>query len=65
MLIECKYSTRAINSSIIPEIQRKIKFLKAPRYYTIERVLISGGEVTADLQKNDYFHHIAGIEMLF
>jgi len=65
MLIECTYSTRAINSSIIPEIQRKIKFLKAPSHFTIERILISGGEVTADLQKNDYFHHIVGMETLF
>ena len=65
MLIECKYSTSAINSAIIPEIQRKIKFLKAPSHFTIERILISGGEVTADLQKSDYFHHIVGMETLF
>ena len=65
MLIECKYSTSAINSSIIREIQRKIKFLKAPSHFTIERILISGGEVTADLQKNDYLHHIVGMKHSF
>jgi hypothetical protein len=65
MLIEYKYSTRPISSSIIPGIQRKIKFLKSPRHYTIERILISVGEVTADLQKSDYFHHIVGMETLF
>jgi len=64
-LIECKYSTTPISTSIIPEIERKIKFLKAPRHFTIERILISGGEVTANLQKSDYFHHIVGMETLF
>jgi hypothetical protein len=64
-LIECKYSTKPISPSIIPEIERKIKFLKAPRHSTIERILISGGEITADLQKSDYFHHIVGMETLF
>jgi len=43
----------------------KIKLLKAPRHFTIERILISGGEVTANLQKSDYFHHIVGMETLF
>jgi len=64
-LIECKYSTKPISSSIIPEIQRKIQFLKAPRNFTIERILISAGEVTANLQRSDYFHHIVGMETLF
>ena len=65
MLIECKYPTGPIISSIIPEIQRKIKFLKAPRHYSIKRILISGGEVTADLQKSDYLHHIVGMKHSF
>ena len=64
-LIECKYSTTPISTSIIPEIEQKIKFLKAPRHFTIERILISGGEVTANLQKSDYFHHIVGMETFF
>ncbi len=64
-LIECKYSTRPIGTSIIPEIKEKIKFLKAPRHYTIERVLISGGEITSTLQNSGYFHHMVGLDALF
>ena len=64
-IIECKYSTIPISSSIISEVQRKIKFLKAPRHFTIERILIASGELTVELQKSDYFHHIVGLETLF
>ena len=63
-LIECKYSTRTIRRSIIPEIERKIKFLKAPRRFTVEKVLITGGDVSTDLQNSDYFHHIVGLKGL-
>ena len=64
-LIECKFSTRPIGTSIISEVERKIKFLRPPRHFTVEKILISGGDVGANLLNNDYFHHIIGIEALF
>jgi hypothetical protein len=54
-----------IGITVISEVERKIKFLKASRNFTVERVLITGSGITPGLQKNDYFHHILGIEDLF
>ena len=63
-LIECKFSSRPVGTAIISEVERKIRFLKAPGNYTIERVLICGGDVAAQLQKEDYFHHLLGLDAL-
>jgi len=65
ILIECKFSSIPVGLSVIKEVQRKVELLKAPRNYTIERVLICGGEVTNSLQNSDYFHHILGIDAIF
>ncbi len=46
-LIECKFSSQPIGTSIISEIQRKVALLKAPRAFTVERVLICAGDVAA------------------
>jgi len=64
-LFECKYSANPISASVISEIERKIKFLKAPRNYTVEKVLITASGVTTGLQNRDYFHHILGLEDIF
>ena len=64
-LIECKFSSQPIGTSVIREVQRKVELLKAPRAFTIERVLICAGDVTAPLQKGDYFHHILGLDAIF
>jgi AAA+ ATPase superfamily predicted ATPase len=64
-LFECKYSTKPIGTAVISEVERKIRFLKAPRSFTVERVLITGSGITPALQKSDYFHHILGVEDLF
>jgi len=64
-LFECKYSTRPIGTEVISDIERKIKFLKAPRNYTVERVLITNSSITPKLQQSDYFNHILGVEDLF
>ena len=40
-LFECKYSTRPIGTTVISEVERKIKFIKASRNFTVERVLIT------------------------
>ncbi len=64
-LFECKYSTKPIGKTVISEVERKIRFLKAPRNFTVERILITGSGITPALQKSDYFHHILGVEDLF
>ena len=64
-LIECKFSSRPIGSSIVKDIERKIKFLKVLKNYTIEKVLISCSGITNSLEKKDYFHHVLGVEDLF
>jgi len=64
-LFECKYSTKPIGTTVISEVERKIRFLKAPRNFTVERILITGSGITPALQKSDYFHHILGVEDLF
>ena len=64
-LFECKYLSKPIGTTVISEVERKIRFLKAPRSFTVERVLITGSGITPGLQKSDYFHHILGVEDLF
>ncbi len=64
-LIECKFSSQPVGISVIKDVQRKVKLLKVPRIFTVERVLICGGEVTSPLQNSDYFHHILGLDAIF
>ncbi len=64
-LFECKYSTKPIGMTVISEAEHKIRFLKTPRVFTVERVLTTGSGITPGLQKSDYFHHILGGEDLF
>ncbi len=63
-LIECKFTAEPIGMSVIDEVARKIRFLKAPSQYTVERVLISAGGVTPNLASSDYFHQIAGLDAI-
>ncbi len=64
-LIECKFRTRPVGVSVIEEVKRKIKLLKVPRGWTVERVLLCAGEITRDLQQSGYFHRILGLESIF
>ena len=64
-LIECKFRTSPIGISVIQEVDRKVKLLKAPRGWTVERVLLSAGDVTRDLQQSGYFHQILGLDAIF
>jgi len=63
-VIECKFQSRPVGSSVIDEVERKVRLLKAPRNTTIERILVSASGVTAGVRKADYFHHIAGLDDL-
>lgn len=64
-LIECKFRTRPVGLSVVREMERKIAALAAPRNTTVERILLSAGEVSSDLVNADYFHRIGGVEVLF
>jgi AAA+ ATPase superfamily predicted ATPase len=64
-LIECKYTNQPIGMSIIDEIEKKVKFLKAPKNYTIERVLITNSSLTSDLDEKDYFNQVLNLDFLF
>ncbi|MCK4305837.1 MAG: hypothetical protein KAY24_16490 [Candidatus Eisenbacteria sp.] len=59
-LIECKFTARPVDTTVIDDVARKIKFLGTPSQYTVERVLISAGGVTPNLARSDYFHQIGG-----
>ena len=63
-LIECKFTPEPVGMSVVEEVQRKVEFLKAPKNVTVERVLISAGGVNTTVERSDYFHHIAGLNLL-
>jgi uncharacterized protein len=61
-LLECKYRINPIGMSVITDIERKLRLLKAPQTYSIERVLVAPGGVSTDLEGDGYFHRILGAE---
>ena len=63
-LIECKFTEHPIDSSIIPSIERKLKFLPFSKTHSIEKVLISAAGVTPELRSSNYFHQILGLEAI-
>lgn len=65
ILFECKLSSRPVGYAVIDEVKRKIKFLRAPSGFTVERVLLAPGGVTAGVNSSGFFHRIAGIEAIF
>lgn len=64
-LIECKLSSQPIGRAVVDEVRRKIKVLRAPSEYTVERVLLTPGGVTTGLKNSGFFHQIAGIDVIF
>jgi len=64
-LVECRFRSQPVGVSVIREVDRKIQLLKAPRQYSIERVLICAGDVTRELERQAYFHQIVGLESIF
>ncbi len=61
-LLECKFRSQPVGVSAIREVERKIQFLKAPKGYTVERVLVCAGDITRELERRGYFHQIIGLE---
>lgn len=61
-IVECKFSSRVTGLAVIPEIEKKIKLLKAPGHYTIEKILVCAGDISPELQQAGYFHRILGLD---
>jgi len=64
MLVECKFSSNPISVDVIKEVETKIKFLGAPRRYSIEKVLLVGGDVTPELEGKKYFNKIISMSSI-
>ena len=64
-LCEMKRQTAPLGKSLIAEVERKVQVLQSefPRF-TIQRVLITDGPVSKDLQASGYFYRILGSEEL-
>ena len=64
-LVECKYKTEPVGIAVIQEVERKIERMRVGREWSVERVLVSAGPVSRELEKAQYFHHILEMEVLF
>jgi AAA+ ATPase superfamily predicted ATPase len=61
-LIECKFSENPIGIKIIHEIERKISGLGLSKKYTIEKILVTAGPLSRDLEVSDYFNQVIVID---
>lgn len=57
-LCEVKFSAKEIGSSVIEEVERKIKTLSVPKSYSIRLVLIHVNGVSESLKEREIFSHI-------
>lgn len=57
-LCEIKYRSQAIETSVIREMETKLKWTPFPMGVAVERVLISNQEASHALQESGYFHRI-------
>lgn len=64
-LIECKFHSDPVGMGVIAEVERKIRLLRAPRRFTIERVLIAANGVTPQVEQRRFFHRILDLGCLF
>ncbi len=62
---EIKYSESPITTSIIPEVQRKLKLLPCKKSDTIETMLIAPSGADLPLQQAEFFHHIISLKEIF
>ncbi|MBI4652310.1 AAA family ATPase [Candidatus Desantisbacteria bacterium] len=56
-LCEVKHYNREIETSIIPEVERKCKLIKIPRNYTLEKAIISLYGPDKSLLESGYFNY--------
>jgi len=63
---EVKFSTKKSGKSVITEVDKKIKSLRPPRYFSYRPVLIHVNGVTESVEQSDYFANIIDFsELLF
>jgi hypothetical protein len=61
---EIKYHDKPIGADIIADMELKIRKLKAPRGYGIEKILIAPHGVDKKTKVSGYFHQILTLEDL-
>lgn len=64
-LCEIKYLSKPVGAEVIADVERKIKLLKIPKGFTLEKVLIAPHGADSIVQGADYFHQILTIKDLF
>lgn len=64
-VVECKFQTNPLGLSVARDVENKIRVLKPKRHFTIEKVLVSAGPLSRDLEKSGAFHKVMGLESLF
>ena len=64
-LIECKFKTTPVGIGVVSDVKKKIERLEAPRRFSVERVLLSAGEVSREVENSGYFHRILRIDALY
>lgn len=65
VLCEVKFHEQALTTSLIPEMEKKIKNFEVPKGYTLEKALISLHGADKSLLNSEYFHHVLSIEDIF
>ncbi|MFZ4404625.1 MAG: AAA family ATPase [Pseudobdellovibrionaceae bacterium] len=63
-LIECKFMQSPVDIQIIKDFEKKISALKAPKRFSIEKVLIAANGASDSLIQAEYFNKILTIEDL-
>lgn len=64
-LIECKFKDEPEDLQVIKDFDNKILSIKAPKKFSIEKVLISATGATEAVTDSEYFNKILRIEDLF
>ncbi len=61
---EIKYKNTKIDTTIIPEMDRKLSLIKIPRGYALEKALISLYGPNKSLENSGYFNHIVTLDQI-
>jgi uncharacterized protein len=63
-ICEIKFSHSPLDSSVIPEVQRKIDCIKKPKFFSYRPVLIHVSGVIDAVIDREFFDHIISFEEL-
>jgi hypothetical protein len=62
--VEIKHYDREIETSIIPEMERKSSLISIPKNYSLEKALISVHGPDKSLRASGYFNHYLTVDEL-